>query len=221
MQKNSTKNLFNRLSLWLDMLFVDHGIIRILYNNVFQLSEKMYRSSQPAPFQVRRFNKDFGVKTIINLRGENKFGSYILEKESCSETGVNLVDFRTYSRAMPTKKFILDSLKLFNDIEYPAIMHCKSGADRAGLMSVLYLILKEGKPVEIAIKQLSPKYGHFKQAKTGILDHFFDLYIQYAKTNNIEFIDWVENVFDHEKAVQSFYSSWWANNLVDKILKRE
>ena len=32
---------------------------------------------------------------------------------------------------------------MFETIEYPAVMHCKSGADRAGIMAALYLILKK------------------------------------------------------------------------------
>ena len=55
------------------------------------------------------------------------------------------------------------------------LMHCKSGADRAGLMSVLYRFLHEGVPLKEATQELSLKYGHFRQADTGILDYFFEL----------------------------------------------
>ena len=54
------------------------------------------------------------------------------------------------------------------------LMHCKSGADRAGLMSVLYRFLHEGVPLKEAKKELSLKYGHIRQAHTGILDYFFE-----------------------------------------------
>ena len=212
---------WKRFLAWIDMLFVDHGFIRVLYNNFYKVSNNVYRSSQPAPFQVRNYKKKYDVKTIINLRGDNIFGSYLLEKEEAQKQGITFIDFRVYSRDMPKKETILEAKKIFECIKYPINFHCKSGADRAGLMSTLYLILIENVPVEIAIKQLAKKYGHFKEAKTGILDYFFQLYLEYSKTHQISFIDWVTQVYDRDKAISNFQSSWWANKLVDKILKRE
>jgi len=218
------KNLdtpWNRFVAWIDMFFVDHGFVRNLYNNFYALSDKMYRSSQPAPFQVRRYKQKYGIKTIINLRGENTFGSYHYEKEACEKEGLHFVNFRVYSRRMPSKKDVLGAKALLESIEYPANLHCKSGADRAGLMATLYMIFQEQQPVEEAIKQLDWKYGHFKQAKTGILDHFFQCYLDYNKETPTEFLDWVENIYDEQACTESFHSSWWWNNVVDKILRRE
>ena len=48
------------------------------------------------------------------------------------------------------------------------MMHCKSGADRAGLMSALYLLIVEKRPAREAAQQLAWKYGHVRQAKTGL-----------------------------------------------------
>ncbi len=81
------------------------------------------------------------------------------------------------SRDAPDKATILAAKAFFEGIEYPAVMHCKSGADRAGLAAALYLILHEGRPVAEAARQLSARYGHFRFAKTGILDAFFDRYL--------------------------------------------
>ncbi len=39
-----------------------------------------------------------------------------------------------------------DARALFDRIEYPALFHCKSGADRVGLMAALYLFFKEASP---------------------------------------------------------------------------
>ena len=203
------------------MVFVDHGFVRVLYNNFYEVSEGVYRSSQPAPFQVRQYKNNHNIKSIINLRGENEFGSYLLEKEECEKQQINFINFRVYSRDMPEKEVIFAVKELFENIEYPINFHCKSGADRAGLMSVLYLILQKNMPVEQATEQLAKKYGHFKEARTGILDHFFQLYVDYSKTHDITFIDWVDQVYDQEKSIASFDSSWWANNIVDKVLKRE
>ena len=52
-----------------------------------------------------------------------------------------MIEFKLHSRGAPTIDQIFLSKKLF-EIEYPALIHCKSGADRTGLMATLYLINK-------------------------------------------------------------------------------
>ena len=64
------------------------------------------------------------------------------------------------------------------------VMHCKSGADRAGLMSALYLILNQNVSVDKAKNQLSFKYLHLKHAKTGILDAFLKITLKKIKINH-------------------------------------
>ena len=71
---------------YLDMLFVDHGIFRFIYSNSHRLSDKAWRSAQPAPHQIRQFAKA-GVRTIVNLRGERDCGSYWLERRRARGTG--------------------------------------------------------------------------------------------------------------------------------------
>ena len=98
-------------------------------------------------------------------------------------------------------------------------MHCKSGADRAGLMSALYLILHKNTPVDEAKKQLSFKYLHLKYAKTGILDAFFDTYLKEDKKQG--FLNWVKNDYDPEKLKLSFKVKKISEVLSTYILRRE
>jgi hypothetical protein len=69
-----------RIVAWLDMHLVDHGAIRAVYNNFYDLGGGMYRSSQPSPAQIRKYQQKFGLKSIINLRGAHGYGSYALER---------------------------------------------------------------------------------------------------------------------------------------------
>ncbi len=98
-------------------------------------------------------------------------------------------------------------------------MHCKSGADRAGLMSALYLILHKNIPVREAKKQLSFKYLHIKYAKTGILDAFFDNYLE--KNNNKKFLEWVKSDYNSEKLKSSFKAKKISEIISTYILRRE
>src|SRR5690606_15612806 len=100
------------------------------------------------------------------------------EQEACRRYGIELVNYKVRSRAAPSRAEVKGALELFDSIQYPMLMHCKSGADRAGLMSVLYRHLKEGVPLAEAKQELSWRFGHIRQADTGILDYFFERYLQ-------------------------------------------
>ena len=198
---------------------MDHGIFRFKWRSLHKISENTYRSNQPFPWQILADKNKRGVKTIINLRGIRNCSSFFLEKETCEKHNIKLINFPVTSRAAPKAETILAAKKLFNEIEYPIIMHCKSGADRAGLMSALYLILHKNVSVIEAKKQLSFKYLHIKHAKTGILDAFFDNYIKENK--NKDFLDWVKNEYNPEKLKSSFKVKKLSEILSTYILRRE
>lgn len=205
---------------YLEMLFVDHGIFRVIYSNTHQVSPRMYRSAQLAPYQIRRAAEN-GIKTIINLRGKRDCGSYLLQKETCDKLGIALIDFPVSSRDAPRKTDLRHLKEIFERIEYPALLHCKSGADRAGLGAALFLALAENKPLEEAAAQLHLKYGHFRHAKTGILDYFFETYQKHNAEQPVDFILWSETDYDPAAMKKEFQTNRWANVLIDKVLRRE
>jgi protein tyrosine/serine phosphatase len=214
------RRVFGPAAIHLDMLLMDHGIFRLAYLNRHALARDAWRSAQPAPHHFQRFKRD-GVRTIVNLRGERMCGSYWLEKRMCDELGLELINFQVRSRAAPTVDEVLRAKALFQRIEYPMLMHCKSGADRAGLMSVLYRHFREGMPIEKAKEELSLRYGHIRQADTGILDYFFERYVADNQEQPMAFIDWVETRYDSEEVTDTFKSNGWANRFVDSVLQRE
>ena len=91
-------------------------------------------------------------------------------------------------------------------IPKPFVLHCKSGADRAGLVSAMYLIVQKKLSVTEAKKQLSFKYLHLDFTKTGILDYIFDVFSQRLKIENIDFLDWIKQEYNAEILNSSFKS---------------
>lgn len=205
---------------YLNMLFVDHGIFRVIYFNKHKIGSEAWRSSQPAPHQISRLARE-GIKTIINLRGERDCGSFRLQRAACERHGIALEELVLKSRAAPVAAQIHEADALFRRVEHPILLHCKSGADRAGLASVLYQILREGVSVEEAAKQLHARFGHFRAADTGILDLFFEQYIEHNRRTPMPFLQWVDTVYDPELLKRDFKASRWANVIVDKVLRRE
>ena len=211
---------FGRLSAWLNMLLIDHGVFRLLYLNKHRVSARLWRTAQPAPHQIEALARE-GVRTIVNLRGGHEHGSWQLQKETCDRLGIHLTEFVVRSRGAPDRKTLLKAKEFFDSLEYPAVMHCKSGADRAGFMAALYLILHEGESVDEAQKQLHMRYGHFRFSKTGILDAFFDQYRRDGEARGIPFLTWLETSYDDKILEQEFRPGFWSNLLVDRIMRRE
>lgn len=209
-----------RVRAWANMLLVDHGVFRLLYLNKHRVSERLWRSAQPAPHQISRL-KDEGVRTIVNLRGGREHGSWQLQKDICERLGIHLVEFVVRSRGAPDRETLLNAKEFFEAVEYPAVLHCKSGADRAGFVAALYLIVHEGRSVEEALRQLSARYGHFRFSKTGILDAFFERYRSEGEAKGIPFLTWVATIYDPETLERDFRPGFWSNVLVDRIMRRE
>lgn len=204
-----------------ELVLGDHGFLRESFQNLHQIGPEMWRSNQPNPRQVAEHAAERGIRTIINLRGESTKGYYLLEREACEAHGITLVDFQVFSRDTPKVDRILAARDLFEEIAYPALMHCKSGADRAGLMSVLYMIFRRGMPVKKAMEQLSGRYLHVKSGKTGMLDAFFEAYLEEAGESGKSFLDWVQEDYDPAKVKADFLKTYGRRFQWDRLLRRE
>jgi len=206
------RQAFGNARSYLDMLFVDHGIFRVAYLNRHRLGKRAWRSAQPAPHHIRAMARE-GIRTIVNLRGERRCGSYRLEKSACERHGITLVNFHIRGRRAPSREEIKRTIELFERVEYPMLIHCKSGADRTGLISTLYSFLREGVPLTEARRQLSLRYGYLRHSRSGILDLFFMSYLEDNQRQPVTFIDWVDKVYDPEKLRLLFQEKSWAKRL--------
>lgn len=198
----------------------DHGFLRVFWRNRHRVGGDMWRSNQPSPSHIAAEAR-LGTKTIINLRGESDAAHYRLEKAACAEHGIAFMTFRLFSRDMPSQEAILGARDLFAQIAYPALMHCKSGADRAGIGAVLFRIFRCGDTMAQARAQLSFRYGHIKYGKTGMLDAFCDAYELAYAASGISFVDWVETQYEPARLKAQFQDNFWANIWLDRILRRE
>jgi protein tyrosine/serine phosphatase len=208
-----------------ELTWGDHGFLRARFRNLHQISPEMWRSNQPGPRQIMAHAKQRGIRTILNLRGPSTRGYYLLEKEACAQAGIELIDFQMFSRDPPTREAIFAARDLFERIEYPALMHCKSGADRAGIMAVLYKLVRERVPFSEAKAQLSGKYLHIKHGKTGVLDAFLEAYEAFNSGRPTgswkPFLDWVADDYDRAAIKESFARALGKGPQLDVLLRRE
>jgi protein tyrosine/serine phosphatase len=70
---------------------------------------------------------------------------------------------------------VADLLAIMRRAPKPLLVHCKSGADRTGLVSALYRFAIEGKGADEADRQLTVLYGHFPYlaSRTRAMDDSF------------------------------------------------
>lgn len=204
-----------------ELVWGDHGFLRVRFRNLHRISDEMFRANQPSPAHIARYAKELGLKTILNLRGTSPRGHYVLEKEACERHGIVLIDFQVFSREVPPPVAILEARQLFDSIAYPALMHCKSGADRAGIMAVLYQHFRRGQPIEEALEQLSSKYLHIRHGKTGVLDFFFETYLGEGKPAGLSFEEWVRKGYDPAELKQRFLRGRKSKVDFDQLLRRE
>jgi protein tyrosine phosphatase (PTP) superfamily phosphohydrolase (DUF442 family) len=210
---------YAKAQLW--AMVAEHNVINIFRTNFHAVDDKLYRSAQPTTYQLKRYIKQYGIKTVINLRrfkGRSTLGH--LEKRVCDEMGVKMVSIKAYSRKIPEPHTLEAFKEVFDTIEYPALMHCKSGADRAGLGSALYLHWKRGVPLEQTGQLAFFPYGHIAQGKTGLIDYFIALYATRDKEASADVIEFVRSL-DIKAAEQQFKPQPLMHFLVEKILRRE
>lgn len=223
--RHDLTTLSGRIGAYVNLVWTDHGWLRFGFQNAHWLNrapgQEMVRTNQPWPFQVKWWARR-GIKTIINLRGSNGMGLHLLEKEACRRNGVAMYDVAVYSRAVPTRAEVEAAKAMFESIEYPAMMHCKSGSDRAGLMSVLYMHFHEGRSIREAKEELSLRYGHMSAGMTGVLDYAFDRYLAEGEPAGLTFLQWVQRPeYDPDQIKADFKSTWWGRFWTEGILRRE
>lgn len=209
-----------RRNAWIDALFVDHAFLRIFWTNFAVVKPGvLYRSNHPTPGNLRSFTRKVGLKSLINLRGQAKNGSDALSRDTARELGLDFYDMAFESRGAPHKDRILRLAGILAKMRAPALIHCKSGADRAGLVAGLFVLIQGG-TVEEALRQLSLRFGHIKQSKTGILDAFFSLY-QRTGEGKKPFLDWVREDYDEAELRAAFTAGKVAEFINAKLLARE
>lgn len=219
--KALTQSGWHRFRDVLHLILVDHGFLRSLYHNRFRLVGGLYRINQPSPWRLAIYQKKYDIKTVINLRGRNEqLGWYRLEERACEALGLRLVNTQVYSRGLVDAERLSELKEIIENLELPAVVHCKSGADRAGFFAVLYRHYRLGEPIEQAISELALRYGHSSSAKTGILDYFFEDFLL-TRRRRQSFTTWYLFDFDRDSLCSGFRPIGLSEWIITRVLRRE
>ncbi len=183
---------------------MDHGFLRVLWRNLHQVAPGVYRSNQPSHSQLAAMHRRLGLRTVLNLRGPSDQSFYLFEAETCQTLGMTLIDLPMSANQAPARDKLEQLYRLFQTMEKPFLFHCKSGADRTGLVAALYLLLIENAPISVARQQLGLRYIHIAKTPAGISDHLLRLYHHAHDRSGIGFLDWLSRDYDPAKVTESF-----------------
>ncbi|MCR9275566.1 tyrosine-protein phosphatase [Mameliella sp. AT18] len=183
----------------------DHAFLRVFWTNFFQIAPGVYRSNQPTHRRFERYAA-MGIRTVVNLRGEDKHAHYLFEKESVEALGMTLVNAKLWAREAAPRKRIIGVIDALRAAERPMMFHCKSGADRAGFVAAMYLLVFENAPIAAAKKQLGLRYMHLDFTKTGVQDYVLRVFEARQELGEIGFEDWIRTEYQ-AKAIQSAWEA--------------
>jgi len=140
---------------------------------------KIVRSAQPTARRLDAIVHRYGVRSVLNLRGDNTGKPWYDEEMSVSRAdGLVHVDYALSAEHDVTPAQMAQLLRIVAAAPKPLLIHCNAGADRTGLVSALYE-LSAGKSTQEASRQLSIHYGHFPYlwSKTDAMDRSFSVFV--------------------------------------------
>jgi len=141
--------------------------------------DRMYRSRQLDRAELIHYIKTYQIKSIVNLRGANAGSDwYQDERRVAHELGVAHYDYGISANRDAPDEALNSIMDIIRTAPKPILIHCKSGADRAGLIAALYQYM-QGNSAEEAAGQLSLWYGHlpFFWNSTAAMDRTFWRYV--------------------------------------------
>jgi len=138
------------------------GVNLLMGNFHTTIPGELYRSAQPTASRLAAYQKEYGIKTIVNLRGENAGrGWYDTETAAARQLGIHHIDFRMSARRELSQSEATALVSILKDAEKPILIHCQGGADRSGLVAALYVAAIAHGSESDAEAQISLRYNHF------------------------------------------------------------
>jgi uncharacterized protein (TIGR01244 family) len=143
-------------------VFAYLGILQILNNFHEVLPGELYRSGQLKAHEISEAHQAYGIRTIINLRGENEGEDwYEIETAEAKKLSMTHYDFPMLSERELTQDEAQKLIAIMRDAPKPILIHCQAGANRTSLASALYMAAVEKETEEESEEQMSLRYGYF------------------------------------------------------------
>ncbi len=141
----------------------------------------LYRSAQLSGNEIKAAVGEYGIKSVLNLRGAHKGEAWYDDEMAASGAlGLAHFDYPISAKRFVTNQQIEEILGIVRKAPKPLLIHCKAGADRAGLVAALYRYSDTGASAAQADQELSLVYGHFPYltSRSVAMDDSFWAFVQ-------------------------------------------
>ncbi len=138
---------------------------------------QVYRSAQPSAGELKDWISRYGLKTVINLRGQTHLPFYQTERETLEEAGVTMIDIRLTASRLPGTPVLKELIEAIEKAQRPILLHCRDGIDRSGMASVIAAMAIGGETYDDAREHLSWKYfgrGATDDGVAGLFSEYED-----------------------------------------------
>jgi protein tyrosine phosphatase (PTP) superfamily phosphohydrolase (DUF442 family) len=170
-----------------------------------------YRSAQPSAGWLRRTMECEGIKTVVNLRGNNSGEPwYEAEKQVAADMGAKYVEIGLFSNQPPETTEFRRLVETLDTAPRPLLIHCQRGGDRTGLASAIYVLLQPGRTVAEARGQITVLYGHKFWSQAARMSMVVDVYERWLHEQKCEhsperFRHWAMHVYCSRDLWQEIY----------------
>lgn len=184
-------------------------VVRANFREV--VPQKVYRSAQPSPAQLRGWIRRYGIRTVINLRGDA--GKITADARAvANEMGAKMVSIGLDADEIPHRPLLAKLIQTIETAERPMLIHCRAGVDRSGMASTLAAMAIGKMDYDTAKWQAYVPPGPWKRERECNYLHIsdtFKLYESYCQRNGLHTNGWQK------------FKQWAAddNSLVDKDMK--
>lgn len=172
----------------------DHGFLRTIWRNFYKLDDQVWRHNHPSSARLAQL-KAMGAASVLSLRGANGDVSK-MEAAACKALDIPFQTVSLRALALPAQSQLIALFDAIRNMPKPMVIHCKSGSDRTGLASVIYLHAFKDVPLAEARGQLSLRFIHNSWGKARIVNRLLDAYADAHGETGIGMEDWVRTQYD-------------------------
>ncbi len=183
----SKKKRKKRLYIIAAALVVFLGVPGAYYTYFFEINSNfrevvpgvVYRSAQPDSEQLMEWIDEYGLKTVINLRGKNE--ETAAQEKMLERIGVEMATLKFSAYEYPIKENLISLIEAVKNCQKPVLIHCRQGMDRSGTASAIAVLLLGQGGYDQAYKQAWMPPGPWKRKADKDNIHISDMFRLYEK----------------------------------------
>ncbi len=156
------------------------------------VTDKVYRSAQPRPAQLKKWISQYRIRTVINLRGDAGRATED-ERAVANEMGVKMITIGLSAGKLVKRPLLTELIEAIETAQVPVLIHCRAGVDRSGTTGALAAMAIGKANYETAKWQAYVSPGPWKRKRKNNYVHISDtlkFYERYCRQNGLQTNDW-------------------------------